>query len=193
MRTTAPRVPFWQRSLLAVVCAGALALGPTACGSSSKNSSSKSTSPEPSADVSNPSSAGTVPGGARPEATPGTLPAGTATIDKVSLPIGTVLTDGKGFTLYAFLTDQGGASPCVDACAKAWPPVTGSGIGVADGVPVSPGRFTLVTRPGGTTQVAVNGHPLYRYSGDTLVGQANGQGAGGTWFVVGLDGNPIKT
>ncbi len=127
-----------------------------------------------------------------PGATPGTLPGGTATIDQATLPVGTVLIDGTGFVLYAFLSDNGGASPCVDACASVWPPLTGIGIGVADGVPVTPGKFTLVKRPDGTSQVAVNGHPLYRYSGDSQQGQASGQGVGGVWFVVGPDGNPIK-
>ena len=126
------------------------------------------------------------------EAATGTLPEGTATIDKAELPVGTVLVDGTGFVLYALVTDAGGASPCVDACAKAWPPLTGTGIAVAEGVPVTSGKFTLVKRPDGTSQVAVNGHPLYRYSGDSQQGQASGQGIGGVWFVVGLDGNPIK-
>ncbi|HEX7443410.1 MAG TPA: hypothetical protein VF320_05970, partial [Acidimicrobiales bacterium] len=122
-----------------------------------------------------------------------TLPAGTATIDQATVAQGAVLVDGKGYTLYAFTADAGGASPCVDACAEAWPPLTGTGLGVADGVPVTPGKFTLVTRPDGTKQAAVNGHPLYRYSGDTQPGQANGQGLGGQWYVVGLDGNPITS
>ena len=103
-----------------------------------------------------------------------------------------MLVDGTGFVLYALTTDNGGAAPCVDACAAAWPPLTGTRIGVADGVPITEGKFTLVTRPDGTTQVAANGHPLYRYSGDTQQGEASGQGAGGVWFVVGVDGNPIK-
>ena len=34
------------------------------------------------------------------EATTGTLPEGTATIDKAELPVGTVLVDGTGFVLY---------------------------------------------------------------------------------------------
>lgn len=120
-----------------------------------------------------------------------TLPTGTATIDTTTTPLGAVLVDGRGFVLYTLSTDAGGASPCVDACAAAWPPLTGTGIGVAEGVPVKPGEFTLVARPDGSTQVAVNGHPLYRYAADTEPGQTGGQGVAGVWFVVGTDGTPI--
>ena len=157
------------------------------CGSS-KPSSAPATGAGPATSEAPAATAATAP----PGASSGTLPAGTATIDQAELPIGTVLVDGTGFVLYALVTDEGGAAPCVDACATTWPPLTGTGIGVADGVPVTPGKFTLVKRPDGTTQVAVDGHPLYRYTGDTQQGEAGGQGVGGVWFVVGTDGNPIK-
>ena len=166
-----------------------LALGLVAlagCGSSTSPPSAGP--PTSAADSSATTPAPTAP----PGATEGTLPAGTATIDQATLPVGTVLVDGTGFVLYALTTDNGGAAPCVDACATAWPPLIGTGIGVAEGVPLTPGKFTLVKRPDGTTQVAANGHPLYRYAGDTQQGQAGGQGVGGVWFVVGADGNPIK-
>jgi predicted lipoprotein with Yx(FWY)xxD motif len=55
----------------------------------------------------------------------------------------------------------------------------------------NPGEFKLVPRPDGTLQLTANGHPLYRYSGDTSQGQTNGQGVGGQWFVAGADGSPI--
>ena len=36
------------------------------------------------------------------------------------------------------------------------------------------------------------GHPLYRFAQDTGPGDTNGQGfAGGTWWVIGADGNKI--
>jgi hypothetical protein len=41
-----------------------------------------------------------------------------------------------------------------------------------------------VARSDGTLQVTYKGMPLYRYSGDTKAGDANGQGFAGIWFVV---------
>ena len=111
-----------------------------------------------------------------------------------STDLGQVLVDLTGHTLYVFTKDTGGSSTCVDeSCAKVWPALTGSGIAVGAGVPAQPGEFKLVPRPDGTSQVAVNGQPLYTYSGDAGPGQANGQGVGGTWFVVGTDGRPITS
>ncbi|MEK7253072.1 MAG: hypothetical protein AAB198_07485 [Actinomycetota bacterium] len=40
-------------------------------------------------------------------------------------------------------------------------------------------------------QVTYNGWPLYRYSPDNEPVDANGQGAGGNWWVVDADGEPI--
>ena len=40
---------------------------------------------------------------------------------------------------------------------------------------------------GGFTQLMLNGHPVYRYNGDSSKGQGNGEGIrsfGGTWHVV---------
>ena len=55
-----------------------------------------------------------------------------------------------------------------------------------------PHEFKLVLIPGtATKQLAVNGHPLYRFSGDGLAGEVKGQGLDHQWFVVGLDGHPI--
>ena len=36
--------------------------------------------------------------------------------------LGTILTDGQGFTVYAFEADKGTRSQCSGACAAAWPP-----------------------------------------------------------------------
>ena len=124
----------------------------------------------------------------------GTIPSGTATVDVGSTDLGQVLVDLTGHTLYVFTRDSSGAPTCVDdSCTKVWPPLTGSGVAVGAGVPVQPGEFKLVPRPDGTSQLTVNGQPLYTYSGDSGPGQTNGQGVGGTWFVVGTDGRPITS
>jgi predicted lipoprotein with Yx(FWY)xxD motif len=50
-----------------------------------------------------------------------------------------------------------------------------------------------LTRPNGKMQVTYNGHPLYRYSGDTKAGQTSGQGIDGKWYAVKANGNHAAT
>jgi predicted lipoprotein with Yx(FWY)xxD motif len=42
----------------------------------------------------------------------------------------------------------------------------------------------VVTRTDGTRQIALNGHPLYRFAGDQNPGDTAGNGFGGIWHVV---------
>jgi predicted lipoprotein with Yx(FWY)xxD motif len=105
--------------------------------------------------------------------------------------LGDILVDTEGMTLYVTLNDTGGVPTCVDACARTWPPF------VADAVE-PPAQFDItdfeqVPLPDGTFQIVYKGHPLYRYSGDRAPGDTNGQGMDGVWYVVGLDGQPIRT
>src|SRR5262249_19488100 len=104
--------------------------------------------------------------------------------------LGTILTTGKGFTVYAFEADNGTTSACTGACAAAWPPVTASGgrVMVAGGASMS--LVAETTRDGGTHQLTYAGHPLYTYIGDSGPGVTSGQGSeafGARWDVL----NPI--
>jgi hypothetical protein len=54
------------------------------------------------------------------------------------------------------------------------------------------GAISTITRDDGTTQVAINGMPLYYFSGDTDKGQINGEGIGNVWYAAGVDGAPVK-
>jgi predicted lipoprotein with Yx(FWY)xxD motif len=95
----------------------------------------------------------------------------------------TVLTDGKGLTVYTFAADSPGKSNCYGDCASYWPPVTGSPTHAA-GVP---GTFGTATRTDGTKQVTWNGHPLYTYVADGGPGQAKGNNLnlnGGLWKEI---------
>jgi predicted lipoprotein with Yx(FWY)xxD motif len=118
----------------------------------------------------------------------GPVPPGLAT---GSTPLGTVVTS-EGFTLYRF--DKDSAKPstatCVGGCATTWPPVLGDGIPAVKGLP--PGKIGTVGRSDGTQQLTLDGWPLYRYSKDVAPGDANGDGVGGTWRAVGIDGKPVK-
>jgi predicted lipoprotein with Yx(FWY)xxD motif len=113
--------------------------------------------------------------------TPSSASLKTATIGGV-----TVVTNGRGFTLYSFAPDTATASKCTGACAQIWPPVTGPAAG--QGVT---GTLGTITRPDGSTQATYNGHPLYTYTADTAPGQAKGNGLnvdGGVWHEVTASG-----
>jgi predicted lipoprotein with Yx(FWY)xxD motif len=80
-------------------------------------------------------------------------------------------------TLYTFSRDTAGKSNCNGACAKNWPPASS-----APGL--DSGKITTIKRSDGSSQVALDGHPLYRYVGDKKPGDANGNGLnvfGGVW------------
>jgi predicted lipoprotein with Yx(FWY)xxD motif len=102
-----------------------------------------------------------------------------------------IVVDSEGRTLYSFSADSSAdASSCSDACADAWPPATVTGEAtVGDGLDEA--KLTTFERDDGTTQVAYGGHPLYRYANDSAPGDANGQGVGDAWWVVGAAGNEI--
>jgi len=108
-------------------------------------------------------------------ATPVAATASAVTV--VRSQFGRILADGRGRALYYFSRAHGRASRCSGACAKAWPPATS-----APGLDKA--KLSTIKRSDGTMQVALAGHPLYRFSGDMNPGDANGQGStafGGVW------------
>ena len=110
-------------------------------------------------------------------------PAAAAVLKTTTINGTTVLTNGKGLTLYWFAPDTPARSACTGVCAQYWPPVTGrptAGPGVT-------GRLGAITRSDGSTQATYGGHPLYTYVADTGPGQANGNNLnlnGGLWHEV---------
>jgi predicted lipoprotein with Yx(FWY)xxD motif len=102
-------------------------------------------------------------------------------------PLGAVLVDAGGLTLYTFAADTAGngKSVCNGACATAWPPVTGTAVPAkVEGIDVT---FSLITRDDGTKQIASGGRPLYRFAGDRAPGDAKGNGVNGfgaVWSVA---------
>lgn len=108
--------------------------------------------------------------------------------------LGVFLVNSQGQTLYMTDADPEGTSGCYDECATAWPPLATTGDPIASGAVIAKDLSTS-TRTDAITQVVYGGHPLYTYSLDTAPGQTTGQGLvqqGGTWWVVGTDGAPIK-
>jgi predicted lipoprotein with Yx(FWY)xxD motif len=99
----------------------------------------------------------------------------------------TVITDAKGFTLYAFAPDTPAKSNCNGSCSHYWPPLKGP---VTAGPGVT-GKIATIKRSDGSTQATYNGHPLYTYIGDTKPGQDTGNNlnlSGGYWHVVPVTG-----
>jgi predicted lipoprotein with Yx(FWY)xxD motif len=126
-----------------------------------------------------------------PSATHAASPGAAATsggtaIKTAHTSLGTVLTDGKGITVYLFEKDTGTISTCYGPCATAWPPVLTTGPPAA-----GPGARAVllgtVKRTNGKTQVTYAGHPLYYFSASTKSGRVNGQGVnafGAHWDAV---------
>ncbi|MGI9017495.1 MAG: COG4315 family predicted lipoprotein [Euzebya sp.] len=107
--------------------------------------------------------------------------------------LGEVLVDGGGLTLYAFTNDSSGTSSCTDGCEETWPPLlvdSAAVVVVGDQLDVS--AFTTTQRPDGATQVVIDQSPLYHFAADSSPGDVNGQGVGGTWFVVNPAGQLVQ-
>ena len=89
-----------------------------------------------------------------------------------------VLTDAAGFSLYTFDLDTTNDSTCYDGCATHWP----ASLVTAEQDVTAP--FGTTTRHDGATQLTLDGHPLYRFAGDTAPGQTKGDGLGGVWHLA---------
>jgi predicted lipoprotein with Yx(FWY)xxD motif len=99
----------------------------------------------------------------------------------------TILVDPNGRTLYELRPETSKHLLCkVSLCFQFWPPAkVGKHTKLAKGTGVN-GTLGRLHRSG-FDQLTLNGHPLYRYLGDTGKGSTNGQGIvhfGGTWHVV---------
>jgi predicted lipoprotein with Yx(FWY)xxD motif len=162
-----------HRSL--VLSLGLIAVLAAACSSSGASSAPSAAAPSaaaPSAEASAPA------------------PAAGATVALADSPLGKILVDASGKTLYMFEKDEGGTPSCYDDCATNWPAYTVTGTATAgDGVTAA---LTTVARTDGAMQVKAGEYPLYYFAADAAAGDTNGQGVGGIWFVVGADGEPIK-
>jgi predicted lipoprotein with Yx(FWY)xxD motif len=108
--------------------------------------------------------------------------------------LGILLVDGGGVTLYT-LTNAGKPVACTGACATIWPPLLlHAGATTPNGAAGVSGLGSVAMNGG--VQVTEDGDPLYRYSGDTGPGDANGEGLnsfGGVWHVARTAGASSST
>lgn len=108
---------------------------------------------------------------------------------------GKILVGPNGMSLYLFEKDTkgSGTSTCQGKCADAWPPLTVSGKPTkGENVTASLSTFK---RKDGSTQVAVNGWPLYYYVDDNQPGDTKGQdieGFGAEWYLLQPNGTKVE-
>jgi predicted lipoprotein with Yx(FWY)xxD motif len=103
-------------------------------------------------------------------------------------PLGPVLTNDQGLTLYVRTSDAVDPTGCVSvqACIDVWHPLQapsdGSSVTSGPGVAALIGTVMQQSPAGQITQVTYNGRPLYRYSNDSRPGDVKGAGIGGIWL-----------
>ena len=119
---------------------------------------------------------------------------GAAKVAATSSPLGRILVDGRGHTLYLFAKDKHGRSSCVGQCASFWPPLITSGKPrAAAGAKAS--LLGTTRRADGRLQVTYNHHPLYTFVQDTSKGQTNGEGVnafGAEWDALSAAGAKVE-
>ena len=108
----------------------------------------------------------------------------------------TIVVDAHSRTLYALSPETVHHLLCRSReCFESWPPVTvrSKHVKLVAGEGLV-GRLALLRRRNGTLQVTLRGMPLYRFAGDSAVGDAIGEGItsfGGRWHTVLAD--PAQT
>jgi len=169
-----------QRSFV-IIGTACLAFVVSGCGSSS--SSSPTYTPATT----------TVPASTNyPSAThaPAATPAGTAasTVKVATATVATksesVLTTAAGLTLYYLTSDTTTAPKCTGTCLSNWPPLLSAGP-PPSGTGLT-GTLTVAKNANGS-QVAYNGHLLYRFASDVAKGDVKGEGIaafGGVWHAA---------
>lgn len=165
-----------SRRLAAVLFSATLAMGMAACGDDDE--------PVTSAGGQTPTTTGATTASTAAAAVTTTRPQ--ATVATATSPLGTILVDSAGKTLYTWDRDTGPTSTCTGNCAATWPPLvlTSGTTTPVPGTGVS--GLTTSPRPDDATkmQVVWNGKPLYYYAADTAPGDTKGDGVGGTWHVA---------
>ena len=106
--------------------------------------------------------------------------------------LGTIIVDGKGMSAYYYLPDvpNSGVSSCTGGCLIHWPAITSTSV-----TPLVQGLTAKVSVIPTSNQILINGRPIYTFAGDQKVGDVNGQGIGGVWYVIspaGVELNPTE-
>jgi predicted lipoprotein with Yx(FWY)xxD motif len=153
--------------IVTVLAAGALALA--ACGSSGSGGSTAASGTSSSSSSS---------------------AAATTDLASWESPLGTIVVDTKGQTVYMFDKDTAGSdSACTGTCVPLWPALTTTS--ATPSVTGVSGDVGTAPTADGKQQVTLDGHRLYVFSGDSGAQQINGQGFMGLWWAVAPDGTKV--
>lgn len=131
--------------------------------------------------------------GRRVRPSPSESVSASATVASSSVPLGTILVDGKGRTLYLWEADTTSRSTCSGECAKEWPPMIVSGEPVA-GKGVKADLPGTTKRSDGSREATHKGHPLYYFADDKKAGDVGGRkvnDSGAEWYVLDTSGNKV--
>jgi predicted lipoprotein with Yx(FWY)xxD motif len=90
--------------------------------------------------------------------------------------VGNIYTDADGMALYTPAQEATGKISCVGPCTSVWIPLAAPPNGSATESSDVRGSVGVITRPDGSSQVTLNGAPLYRFYQDTAPDTANGNG-----------------
>jgi predicted lipoprotein with Yx(FWY)xxD motif len=171
----------WKLAINGAVAGAALLVA--ACGSYSTSAYGSSTSP--STYGRNPGVASSPTGAPEPSAM--------TTVALRNTPLGEILVDASGRTLYLFEADKANMSSCNGNCASVWPPLTAKGA-LEGGAGINQSLLGTTTRSDGSLEVTYNGHPLYYFVSDKQAGDTTGQAIssfGADWYVVSAAGSKV--
>jgi predicted lipoprotein with Yx(FWY)xxD motif len=114
--------------------------------------------------------------------------------------LGTVLVDGRGYTVYVLTNGHKKNLACTDAngCTQVWPdlPLPDGVSKAAAGAGVMASLLKAMKSSDGETYPTYNGYLMYEYASDTGPGQSNGEGIqsyGGTWYAISPAGTLVKS
>jgi len=110
--------------------------------------------------------------------------------------VGTILVNGRGYTLYAFAKDRRNKDACarLRGCLSVWPALTTAGRPAA-GRGVRSSLIGTIALSAGVRQVTYAGHPLYTYIADIGPGETtyvNIPQFGGRWPAMDAAGDEVK-
>jgi predicted lipoprotein with Yx(FWY)xxD motif len=104
-----------------------------------------------------------------------------------------IVVNQSGRTLYHLTSEKGKKFVCTGQCATVWPPLTvPRGSKPVAGPGITKSKLGTIKRPDGRIQVTYAGLTLYRYSGDSKAGQADGEGIQNIWYAISPSGKLVK-
>jgi predicted lipoprotein with Yx(FWY)xxD motif len=108
---------------------------------------------------------------------------------------GTVVGTIFGGIAYADKDETAKKIECTGSCTLTWRPwiIGSASVHPQAGSGVQSSLIGSTKRSDGEVQLTYGGHPLYLYAHQANNLRTNAQGAGGVWYIVGLDGKQITS